>query len=281
MTGLDKRLHAFRPDLADERLRGLVDAAAFAAGELRRLAAPLAGLHREPRFDAMQLTQVLMGETLRVFEAREGWAWVQLESDGYVGYVAEDMLGPAGPPPTHRVAVPATFMFAAPDIKVQPVVTLPMNAAIAVAGGDERFARLDNGRFVFRGHLRPLSACESDFVAVAECFRHVPYLWGGKSAAGLDCSGLLQLSLQAAGMLCPRDTDMQEKALGHPLPTEELAGLRRGDLVFWNGHVGIMTDAGHLLHANGHFMQVTLEPLHQAVARIAAASGPVTSIRRL
>jgi cell wall-associated NlpC family hydrolase len=281
MTELDKRLHAFRPDLADIRLKGRVEAPAYTEGERRVLTAPIAGLHREPRFDAMQLTQVLMGEPMRVFEAREGWAWVQLETDGYVGYVSEDMLWQEGKPATHRVAVPSTFMFQAPSIKTQPVVTLPMNAALAVTGGDEKFASLSNGQFVFRRHLREQGSYEADFVEVAERFLHVPYLWGGKSSVGLDCSGLVQLALEASGIACPRDSDMQENALGNPLPKDDLGSLRRGDLVFWDGHVGIMTDADHLLHANGHFMQVTREPLREAVARIAAAYGNITSIRRL
>jgi cell wall-associated NlpC family hydrolase len=281
MTQLDKRLHAYRPDLADARLRGKVEAAGFSEGEIRTLTGPLAGLHREPRFDSMQLTQVLMGERLRVFDAREGWAWVQLESDGYVGYLSEDMLGPATEVATHTVGVPSAFMFPAPHIKSQPVTTLPMNAAVRTIKLDGEFAQLANGQFIAARHLRPVGSFEADYVAVAERFLHVPYLWGGKSVMGLDCSGLVQLSLQAAGIPCPRDTDMQEKALGKPVAPAVPASLRRGDLVFWKGHVGIMTDAEYLLHANGHFMQVTKEPLEVAIDRIAKSDGRVTSIRRL
>jgi len=195
---LDKRLHAYRPDLADARLRGRVQAAQFSAGEIRVLAAPIAGLHREPRFDARQSTQALMGELMRVFDAREGWAWVQLETDGYVGYISEDMLTAPGKPATHRVAVPSTFMFPGPDIKAQPVTVLPMNAALAVVKEDEKFATLANGQFAIREHVKPQGNYERDFVEVAERSLHVPYLWGGKSVMGLDCSGLVQLSLEAA-----------------------------------------------------------------------------------
>jgi len=281
MSELDKRLHAYSPGLADVRLRGRVAADRFVAGERRRLVAPLAGLHREPRFDAMQLTQALMGDELQVFDAREGWAWVQLAQDGYVGYVAEDMLGPPGKPPTHRVSARSTFMFQAPSIKTQPVTVLPMNASLAVTGEDGKFATLANGQFIYLPHLSPLEKTAQDFVAVAEQFLHVPYLWGGKSAVGLDCSGLVQLSLQAAGITAPRDSDMQEQALGSPLPVGDLAALRRGDLVFWKGHVGIMTGSDMLLHANAHFLEVTLEPLAVAIARIAAAGSKVTALKRL
>ena len=281
MSSIDPRLHAIRPDIADARLSEAAGGARLVEGELREVAAPLLSLHREPRFDSRLDTQALMGERVRVFDAQEGWAWLQLESDDYVGYAAQDDLIALRKVPTHRIAVPSTFMFPAPDIKSQPTVTLTMNARVAVIGGDERFAHLANGRFVVVTHLKPLSESEVDFVAVAEAYRHVPYLWGGKSVLGLDCSGLVQLSLQASGLICPRDSDMQEAQLGSPLPKDDLAGLQRGDLVFWDGHVGIMTDDRMLLHANGHFMQVTLEPLLTAVERIAARHGKVTSIKRL
>jgi cell wall-associated NlpC family hydrolase len=281
MNSFDPRLHAIRPDLADARLGAAAGGVRLVEGEHKEVAAPLLSLHREPRFDARLDTQALMGEHVRVFDVREGWAWLQLESDGYVGYAAQDDLTAIGPAATHRVAVPSTFMFPGPDIKSQPAVTLTMNARIAVTGRDERFAHLANGRFVVESHLKPVGEAAADFVAVAEAYRHVPYLWGGKSVLGLDCSGLVQLSLQAAGVVSPRDTDMQEERLGRPLPKDDLENLKRGDLVFWDDHVGIMSDERMLLHANGHFMQVTLEPLLTAVERIAGRHGKITSIRRL
>jgi cell wall-associated NlpC family hydrolase len=281
MNSIDPRLHAIRSDIADVRLGKAAGEVRLVEGELREVAAPLLSLHREPRFDARLDTQALMGERVRVFDTQEGWAWLQLESDGYVGYAAQDDLTAAGSAATHRIAVPSTFMFPAPDIKSQPTVTLTLNATVRVLRQDKRFAHLANGRFVVASHLMPVSDVEPDFVAVAEAYRHVPYLWGGKSVLGLDCSGLVQLSLQAAGRSSPRDSDMQEKELGHALPKEDLGALKRGDLVFWDGHVGIMADQRMLLHANGHFMQVTLEPLKTAVERIAARHGKITSIKRL
>jgi len=278
---IDPRLNAIRPDIADARLAAAAGDARLVEGVLKEVAVPLLSLHREPRFDARLDTQALMGERVRVFDTREGWAWLQLESDFYVGYAALDDLSDGPSAPTHRVAVPSTFMFPAPDIKSQPAVTLTLNAKLRVLRQDERFAHLANGRFAVARHLKPLGEDEADFVAVAESYLHVPYLWGGKSVLGLDCSGLVQLSLQAAGKASPRDSDMQEKALGQNLPKDDLDGLRRGDLVFWDGHVGIMRDARTLLHANGHFMQVTSEPLKDAIERIAARSGKITSIKRL
>jgi cell wall-associated NlpC family hydrolase len=281
MNKIDTRLNALRGDIADARLAGVANGARLVEGELREVAVPLLSLYREPRFDSRLETQGLMGERVRVFDVREGWAWLQLEADGYVGYAAMDDLSVPRVASTHRVAVPSTFMFPVPDIKSQPVVTVTMNARLAVVGGDERFAHLANGRFIVARHLKPLEESEPDFVAVAEAYLHVPYLWGGKSVLGIDCSGLVQLSLEAAGISSPRDSDMQETQLGRALPNDGLSGLKRGDLVFWEDHVGIMTDAHTLLHANGHFMQVAHEPLLPAVERIARRHSPVTAIRRL
>jgi cell wall-associated NlpC family hydrolase len=280
MTEPDPRLHAFRPDLADRRLQSQVKAKRYADGTMMEVAAPLAGIHRQPRFDAPQVTQALMGEKFRVFESREGWAWGRLERDGYVGYVAAEALSDELTEPTHRVAVPATFAYPAPDLKSQPAVMLPMNAMMAVTGGDKKYA-LAGGRFVFARHLKPLGEWEDDFVVVAEMFRHVPYYWGGKSVHGFDCSGLVQLALEACGIACPRDSDMQERDLGIPLHPKDLDGLKRGDLVFWAGHAGIMIDGATLLHANGHHMLTVTESLREAVDRIARSFGQVTSIKRL
>jgi cell wall-associated NlpC family hydrolase len=280
MTVLDPRLHAFRPDLADLRLRGQIEAVSFAAGDLLAIIDPIASIRREPRFDAVQTTQALLGEMVRVFERREGWAWVQLERDGYVGYVSEDSLGKPTATPTHRVHVPLSYSYPGPDHKSQPAALLPMNAAVSVLKTGEKYADLANGRFAIAAHLVPIAQAAPDFVAVAEQYLGVPYSWGGKTALGLDCSGLVQTALNAARIDCPRDSDMQE-GLGSALASDRLGALRRGDLVFWKGHVGIMTNADDLLHANGHFMQVTREPLATAVARIAPVYGKVTAIRRL
>lgn len=280
MTSLDSRLNAFRPDLADARLRGRIEAACYVEGHAMQVAEPVISVHKAPRFDGMQLTQALLGDTLRVFDEQEGWAWVQLDADGYVGYVAANALTSRIANPTHRISVPSTFLYPAPNLKTQPAMPVTLNARVAVTGGDGKFARLSDGRFAFAAHLKPIGQPEADFVAVAEMFRHVPYYWGGKSVHGLDCSGLVQLSLEACGIAAPRDSDMQEAQLGSTLEIDGLEGLRRGDLVFWNGHVGIMTDAHTLLHANGHHMMVVAEPLRDAVERIAASYGRITSIRR-
>jgi cell wall-associated NlpC family hydrolase len=279
MPDPDPRRHAFRPDLADVRLRGKVTAERYVEGVLRRLIVPSIELHAKPRTGQPATTEVLWGEDVLVFEELKDWAFVQLLRDGYVGYLARDALGPADETPTHRVACLWGYGFKSADIKSNLRMVLPMGARVAgMRDGD--FLKLSGGLFMPRQHAETLAAHESDFVAAAERFLGTPYRWGGKTALGLDCSGLLQVSLQAAGIEAPRDSDMQEAEIGAPLPKEHWSRLQRGDLVFWAGHTGIMTDATRLLHANAHAMAVTCEPLIHVIARAEARGSPVRSIRR-
>lgn len=276
----DPRLTPARPDLADLRLRGRIEAERYVAGEPARVVLPSAPLRRAPRAEAGLDTEALMGDAVTVYDIRDGFAWVQLAHDGYVGYLPEAALGPADPAPTHRVASVRTFIYPAPDLKRPHLAHLSLGAAFAAGEREGDYWRMSGG-YVFAGHAVPFGTSEPDCAATAERLVGTPYLWGGRTTLGLDCSGLVQLCLETAGLTCPRDADQQERALGHPLPPG-LDGLRRGDLVFWKGHVGLMLDADRLIHANGHHMAVAVEPLREAVERIAAKSfGAVTAIRRL
>ncbi|MBK5959416.1 peptidase P60 [Rhodoplanes elegans] len=279
---LDPRLTPARPDLAASHLRGQVEAERFVDGVPRVVVAAQAPLRRRREPDAPLDTEALFGEVVTVYEADdEGWSWAQLD-DGYVGYLPSEALAAPGPAPTHRVAALRTFVFPAASIKTPPVTTLSLGARVAVARTEGVFAVLATGGFVFSAHLASIDTVEPDFVAVAETFVGTPYLWGGKSSLGLDCSGLVQVALAAAGIAAPRDSDMQERGLGTALPApHDLASWRRGDLVFWTGHVAIVRDAATILHANAHHMAVAIEPAAAAVARIAAAGGAITSVRRL
>lgn len=275
----DPRVTPARPDLAAAKLRGLVEAERFVEGVAARVVVPATPLKREPRPDAPYDTEVLAGEAVTVYEECEGWSWVQLAADGYVGWLSANALGPVDPAPTHRVAALRTFCYPGPSIKMEPLGFLSLGARLAVLRIDGAFAATPLG-FIHAGHLARLGEVEPDYVAVAGRFLGAPYLWGGKSSLGLDCSGLVQLALAATGIAAPRDSDMQAASLGIALPLAD-PQLRRGDLVFWKGHVGIMEDAETLLHANGHHMAVAREPLAQATARILAKThGPVIGFRR-
>jgi cell wall-associated NlpC family hydrolase len=224
-------------------------------------------------------SEALLGERITVYETtEEGWAWGQLGSDGYVGWLSANALGPTGPAPTHKVTALRTLAFPGSDIKLPPVKALPMGAALAIAKHGERFAITASGWHVPEAHLAPVKARQRDFVSVAEKFLSTPYLWGGKTSLGIDCSGLVQIALQSAGIAAPRDSDMQELALGKPCALTE---LRRGDLMFWKGHVAIALDGETLLHANAHHMGVVTEPAADAIARIKATGSEVTSVKRI
>jgi cell wall-associated NlpC family hydrolase len=272
----DKRITPARPDLAASWLKGQVDALEYVEGEAATIIATCTALRAEPSDDAAQDSELLFGETVAVYEREDGWAWVQADNDRYVGYVHEDALDDIPEADAH-IIVPSAPVLTRPELKAPLQGLLPMGALVTrgMVMGD--YVEIGPDSFVYHRHLAPLEEAQPDFVAVAEQFLNAPYVWGGKTASGIDCSGLIQVALQAAGMDCPRDTDMQEKALGDVI----LAATQRGDLVFWKGHVGVMLDGERLLHANAWHMMVAVEPLAEAVARIEKIAGPILSVRRL
>jgi cell wall-associated NlpC family hydrolase len=279
MVALDSRINPFRPEIAAKYLQGQVEAARFVEGIRHQIVEPIAPLRRAPSHQARLDTEALLGERVMIYETTdEGWAWGQLETDGYVGWLSANALGPAGAASTHKVAVPRALVFPTPDIKLPPLTALPMGAQLTVARQDERFAVTASGWHIPEAYLAPIKARQPDFVAVAEQFLGVPYLWGGKTSLGLDCSGLVQVSLHAAGNPCPRDSDMQEMALGK---LSSLGGLRRGDLIFWKGHVAIARDRESLIHANAHHMMVAIEPATESIARIKATGNEITAVKRI
>ncbi|WBU28860.1 C40 family peptidase [Rhodopseudomonas palustris] len=278
----DRRLTPARPDLAAKHLEGQVTAARFVEGEVFEVSYGVAPVRREPFSGAMLETEALKGERVTVYDrTEEGWAWGQLMTDGYVGWLPDLALYRSAAEPTHKVTALRTFAFHGPSIKLPPAETLPLGSRLAIVREDANFAVTQEGWYVPRQHVAPLADIEADFVAVAERFVGTPYLWGGRSSLGIDCSGLVQTALAACGIAAPRDSDMQEAALGATVPLAEQAALKRGDLLFWKGHVAIARDAVSIVHANAYHMATAIEPTQEAIARIAAAGSTLTAIKRL
>jgi hypothetical protein len=278
----DKRITPARSDLAAAHLKGAVDAAQFVEGEKWSIRWGRVSLRAGRGDNTEQLSELLFGEEFTVYEHEAHgeeavYAWGQASNDRYVGFLNKAVLGPVMQA-NKRVIATMTPVFSKPDIKSWTTDFLPLNAVLEQDDMSGDFAHIRQKGFVHYRHLAPVDEFATDFVAVAERFLGAPYVWGGKTAAGLDCSGLIQTALQAIGMAAPRDTDMMEKALGEAVA---LAGVQRGDLVFWKGHMGVMLDEARLLHANAFHMAVAIEPLAEAMARIEKIAGPVTSAKRL
>jgi cell wall-associated NlpC family hydrolase len=278
----DPRTTPARPDLAAKYLEGKVEAKRFVTGEEFEVSEAIAPVRCAPSSDAELSTQALKGERVMIYDRNgEGWAWGQLNHDGYVGWLPDRALAKPTGKPTHKITSLRTFAFPGPSIKLPPVETLVMEAMIDVTREEGSFAVTREGWYLPQLHVGPIDGHVTDFVAVAEQFAGTPYLWGGKSSLGIDCSGLVQVSLNAAGTGCPRDSDMQQDGLGRALDPREAKKLRRGDLIFWKGHAAIVRDADTIVHANAHHMATVIENTREAIARIKAAGSEITAIKRL
>lgn len=285
MKKLDPRINAYTQNVAAAHLEGKVEAKSYAAPLRHQIRMPVVPLHKAPATASMMETQLLLGSEFNIYDLHGSWAWgqeVQEDGHGYVGYVPKMALTPTRFSPTHRISNLRAPAFLKSDLKTAIRTSLPMNAKLLAEEEDGDYIKMMDAGYVHKNHVVELGQEPTDFVEAAELHFGLPYIWGGVSPDGVDCSGLVQTALRATGQDAPRDADLQESALGKSVAfNDELMGLMRGDLVFWKNHVGIMGDAQMLLHANAHHMCVAIEPLSEAVERIAMSAGAVTSIKRL
>lgn len=271
----DRRTRFFNGTVAHESLRGQVDATRFAFGTQMQVDVPVADLRLDRSAPGLD-RQILFGHPVCLLDADTGF--VRDETTRYVGHVTPSALAPFGTP-THRVSARTTLCFSRPDFKTPDPMPLSCGALAPVLETVGQFARIGENRYVPSHHLTPVEKPQPDLSTTAELLRGTPYLWGGNSAMGIDCSGLVQLAAQAAHLPCPGDSDQQLKQLGAEVPPG--TPPKRNDLMFWKGHVALLYDASTLIHANAHAMAVALEPLADAMARIAQTDGPVLAHKRL
>jgi len=286
-VGFDPRITPAREDLAAAYLKDRVVAPRYVSGTLHEVASALAPMHREPDLSAPVDTELLMGERVTVYDAAAGWAWAQAEHDRYVGYVLADALARPHDPPTHKVMAPASRLYLEPSAKALASAHLSFGCRLRIPGerGHGAFARVithAGERYVPLAHIAPIAARAPDFVGIAEGLVGVPYLWGGRSSLGIDCSALVQLSLAAAGVAAPRDSDHQRLALGVSIGGPgQLGSLSRGDLIFWDSHVAIALDARRIVHANAKAMAVSIDDLIAFAGDAEESAGPIREIKRL
>ena len=277
----DPRVHAYRDDLADSALKELINAAHYVEGELCIITTGVADMRNAPDDDAGRDSQALRGEQVRVFDVADGWAWGQLQTDGYVGYLPAAKLSNEIITPTHEIGVVSSFIYPEANMKHPNAEHVSFGERFEIVEEGKEYSQIKGGGYIYSAHLREIARGTGDPIAEAEKFVGVPYLWGGRSGFGVDCSGLVQLACLAAGISAPRDSDMMEAYLGTPLDHMDTKQLQAGDLIFWKGHTGLMVDGAHLLHANGHHMQTVVEPVEEAISRIAYMYDTPTSFRRL
>lgn len=269
----DRRLTPATARVAHISLRGVIDAPAYSEGTQHRLSRPLTDLLKHP--NGARDRQLLLGDAFTVIDRDQGHSFGFAAKDGYCGWLPDDALTNAATP-THWVAAPASHLYPEPRVQAPESAALSLGARLHVTKMTKKWAETPLG-YVPTPHLRQIGDWASDPVSVAAALLGTPYLWGGNSRAGLDCSGLTQLALHACGMSCPGDSDLQQ-SLGNPADQS----CQRGDLMFWRGHVALVSDPDTLLHANGQTMSVAYEPIRTAIRRIASQNGgPVTHHRRL
>ncbi|MCF6292201.1 MAG: NlpC/P60 family protein [Robiginitomaculum sp.] len=274
--GFDARITPARADLAAEHLRGKVSAEKFVSGNTMSVITETADLLAKPQLDQSLQSQLLFGEEFVCYESKDGWAWGQAVRDGYVGYVQLTALSEHSKKPDNWVSALRTPVFSQANLKSPINGYLHRNSQVSVSKTSGEYCHVGIG-WVSKLHIQAIKTNLPDWVETAKTYLHTSYVWGGRSSFGLDCSALIQNSLQAAGIDCPRDSDMQEAQLGTKIENSDFI---RGDLLFWKGHVGVMVCEDNFLHANAAAMKTVIEPVSEAINRIKKTAGELTCARR-
>jgi hypothetical protein len=279
---IDKNTNPYRDDIAAEKLRGLVGATKFIAPVTKQIVSGSASMKSAPSDNASQVSEALCGDIFEIYEEKDGYSWGQIVRNEYVGYIKSESLADKIINPNRKIRALRTYGFSIPKVQGMVIANLSMNAQVFATEKKEN-GFVDCGRhgWIYEKHLATLDEYYSDPAEVAQMFLHAPYYWGGVQSNGLDCSGLVETSFAACGIKLPRDAYMQEKCGQELAIKDDLSGLKRNDLIFWKGHVGIMLDEVNFIHANGWHMCVAIEPLFEANERYLKLDLPIRSIRRV